>query len=164
MGKIIYIQKTKEREMENIFDVAKWFLSMESMTHLKLQKLCYYAQAWHLAVYKKRLVDENFQAWVHGPVSPTLYARYRHWGWHDIIKYEGQVKLKRKTIEFLNIVYGLYGKYKGWELEELTHKEEPWINARKGIDPKQSCTNVIRDKDMEIFYRNELREALEKNG
>ena len=40
----------------------------ENITNLKLQKLLYYAQAWNLAINNKRLMDANFQAWIHGPV------------------------------------------------------------------------------------------------
>ena len=67
--------------MENIYDVAKYFLHIDTMTHKKLQKLCYFAQAWYLANYGRPLVANRFEAWVHGPVSPDLYSRYRDCGW-----------------------------------------------------------------------------------
>lgn len=38
----------------------------------KLQKLCYYAQAWAYALKGYRLEDTDYQAWVHGPFSPAL--------------------------------------------------------------------------------------------
>ena len=59
--------------MSDIRKVAQYFLSKESMSHKKLQKLCYYAQAWYLANYGKPLMPNRFEAWVHGPVSPDLY-------------------------------------------------------------------------------------------
>lgn len=34
----------------SVFDVANWFLAHETMMHKKLQKLCYYAQAWFYAL------------------------------------------------------------------------------------------------------------------
>lgn len=49
----------------------------ENLTNLKLQKLLYYAQAWHLALRNAPLFDEDFQAWVHGPVLPSQYLRFR---------------------------------------------------------------------------------------
>jgi hypothetical protein len=45
-----------------VFDVAKGFLTIHSMDHKKLQKLCYYAYAWHLGLYNRRLFNERFQA------------------------------------------------------------------------------------------------------
>ena len=44
--------------------------SGEVLTNLKLQKLMYYSQAWHLALRDIPLFNEDFQAWVHGPVLP----------------------------------------------------------------------------------------------
>jgi len=34
----------------SVLNIAQCFLSKQGMTHKKLQKLCYYAQAWHLAL------------------------------------------------------------------------------------------------------------------
>ena len=38
------------------------------MSHLKLQKILFYCQAYHLAYFDKALFNEDFEAWVHGPV------------------------------------------------------------------------------------------------
>lgn len=67
--------------MENIYEVANFFLNKEAMSHKKLQKLCYFSQAWYLANYGEPLVPNRFEAWVHGPVSPDLYYKYKGWGW-----------------------------------------------------------------------------------
>ena len=59
--------------------VADYFLSLvdedagDSMTNLRLQKLLFYAQAWHLALTNRPLFEEDFEAWVHGPVIPSFY-------------------------------------------------------------------------------------------
>ena len=65
----------------NLHDVCDYIISRvcnagSSMNELKLQKLLYYAQAWHLAVFGSRLFDERFQAWVHGPVCRAIYDRF----------------------------------------------------------------------------------------
>lgn len=55
----------------DIKEIANWFLSKASMPHKKLQKLCYYSEAWHQALYNSALIkDHYFEAWIHGPVSP----------------------------------------------------------------------------------------------
>ena len=48
----------------SIFDVANWFLLYkEKMTHEKLQKICYYSEAWHLTLYGEKLFnDTKFKA------------------------------------------------------------------------------------------------------
>ncbi|HHU17812.1 MAG TPA: DUF4065 domain-containing protein [Clostridiales bacterium] len=68
----------------SVLDVAKTFLSFQSMTHKKLQKICYYAQAWHLALEGGPLFHERFEAWIHGPVCPELYDYYKIYGWTNI--------------------------------------------------------------------------------
>ena len=61
----------------DITQLADWFLSKESMTPKKLQKLCYYAVAWGYALLNRRIFnDDEFHAQIHGPVSPTLYHTY----------------------------------------------------------------------------------------
>ena len=67
-----------------ISDIADYFITKnheygDYITNLKLQKLVYYAQAWYLAFLDKPLFDEDFEAWVHGPVNRDLYDRY-FWG------------------------------------------------------------------------------------
>ncbi len=70
--------------------VAKWFINRTNreagdvITHLKLQKLVYYAQAWYLANFNRPLFDEDMQAWTHGPVVPSLWKEYRDCGWDGI--------------------------------------------------------------------------------
>lgn len=62
------------------------------MTHKKLQKLCYYAQAWAYALKGYRLEDTDYQAWVHGPVSPALWDRFKSFG-YDTICLRGKCKV-----------------------------------------------------------------------
>lgn len=94
------------------------------MTHKKLQKLCYYAYAWNLALKGEKLFKERFQAWVHGPVSPQLYKKYREHGWQTIPPDDAPL-LQNDVIEVLETVYETYGEFTGDELESLTHSELP---------------------------------------
>ena len=146
----------------SILDVASWFLSKEAMTHKKLQKLCYYVQAWGLALYNKELIDSEFQAWVHGPVSRELYNKYRSNGWEDIPKLESfqpcntQFFSDEKNLHLLDSVWLTYGDKSGNELEALTHQEAPWINARKKAEVKENepCNEIILSDDMKVFYKS----------
>lgn len=62
--------------MLNCFDVAKYFLAQQDETagdlisNLKLQKLIYYAQGFHLAISDRPLFPEPIKAWIHGPAVP----------------------------------------------------------------------------------------------
>lgn len=62
--------------MLTVFEVAKFFIHLANETgsyisNLKLQKLVYYAQAWHLALHDTPLFEDDFEAWVHGSVVPS---------------------------------------------------------------------------------------------
>lgn len=146
--------------MESIYDVAKYFLSKEPMSHKKLQKMCYYAQAWHLANYKECLVPNRFEAWAHGPVSPDLYSRYRDWGWENIPLYRGEVDFENeRTASFLDEVYKVYGDYDADELEKKTHRELPWRNARGGLPAGAYSRNPILLSDMREYYGERIGRA-----
>lgn len=139
--------------MESIYEVARYFLGKESMSHKKLQKLCYFAQAWFLANYNVPLVPNRFEAWAHGPVSPDLYSMYRGWGWENIPKENCQVQFTDcNTAAFLDAVYDTYGDYDADELERITHSERPWTNARVGCAPGAYSRNPIARKDMRDYY------------
>ena len=53
--------------MANVFDVAKYILNSVGgdISTMKLQKLCYYSQAWSLA-WGETLFNEDFEAWSNG--------------------------------------------------------------------------------------------------
>ncbi len=143
----------KMKEQYNIDVIAHWFLTQSSMTHKKLQKLCYYAEAWHQALYNSSLIQDcRFEAWVHGPVCPELYDKYKDYGWAEIKKMEDKIELDPETEEFLEIVYATYGEFSGHQLENITHNESPWMEARKGLEEYQPSNKVINPETMRTYY------------
>lgn len=138
----------------DIFDLAHAFLNIESMTHKKLQKLCYYAKAWYLAINDTNLIKEQFEAWVHGAVQPELYQEYKIYGFGYIPLYTNIATIPEEFISFAKEIYESYGDLNGDELEQLNHTEMPWLKARNGLKPWQGCNNIIKENDMKIFYRS----------
>ena len=136
----------------------------------KLQKLVYYVEAWHLVHFDSELIDENFEAWVHGPVVPELYQDLKQFGYNDIQiindeldsseerieKVAKENDLTEDQIELIYSVLNKYGTLSSFELEMLTHSEQPWIEARKGFPPHERCTNVIPKDRMKEFYSAQL--------
>lgn len=147
--------------MEDIKDIAKWFLNHKDMTHKKLQKLCYYAQAWYCALYDGTPLFENeIQAWVHGPVIPELYLMYSNYKWNKIPKVEfDESCLGEKTIDILEAVYNTYGDLSGNQLESLTHSEKPWIEARGNLKPWETSTTPISCNTMRDYYIKKYEQA-----
>ena len=139
----------------SVYDVANWFLSKGEMTHKKMQKLCYYAQAWCYALKGYRFMDTDFQAWVHGPVSPALWERFKGFGYNPI-RIKGSIKnvIAPEDVGLLEDVWETYGEETGNSLETLTHREEPWIEARRGYEPDERCTVVILPETMAKYYKS----------
>lgn len=50
------------------------------VSHMKLQKLLYYANGWWLATTGHRLLNENPQVWRYGPVFGWLYRTLSRFG------------------------------------------------------------------------------------
>lgn len=149
------IKRTEEEGRYSVYEIADWFLNKGNMTQKKLQKLCYYAQAWCYALKNKRLIKTDFQAWIHGPVSPALYERFKSFG-YDAIRFTGTYKcnIDREDVSLLEDVWETYGDQTGNSLEVLTHRELPWIEARRGYAENERCTVAISSETMKKYYKS----------
>lgn len=152
--------------MYNVHDVIDWLLSHEAMTPKKLQKMLYYCYAWVLTLCNddidcldNKLFNDEFQAWVHGPVVYSVYKDYQSYGFNDIPKLSqpAKVRFSPEILGILNQVWNVYGKYDAGQLENLTHKEDPWKNAREGLSPLEKTSNPISDKDIYSYYIKKAR-------
>lgn len=141
-------------------DIVRYFLSKvdeesgEVITHLKLQKLLYYTQSWYMAFNKVPLINEKFQAWVHGPVLPRIYDKLKWYGYNPIHKVattreEIHDQLALSTLE---MVWTVYGKYEAKYLERLTHLEDPWRLARKDLKVDDSSNMEIKNEVILEYY------------
>jgi len=147
-------------------DVADYFLAFanetgDPITNLKLQKLVYYAQAWHLANYSKPLFKDDFEAWVHGPVIPALYFAYQEYGPSPIKSDERMKDVEKRftleAMELLQEVAEVYMPHGAYHLERMTHQEDPWNNARGHCEPDEKCENIISKESMEKYYAEKVK-------
>lgn len=131
----------------------------DDMTHFKLQKMLYYAQAWHLAMNDERLFDNAFEGWVHGPVCHEVYDRFRHLGWSpisvdDVLSTADD--FDEETLDFLDEVWEVYSQYSAAKLEQMTHQEEPWLEARGDSAPQTPGHTELKDDTIRSFYRQRM--------
>ncbi len=140
--------------MANVFDTAKYILEqMNEMSTMKLQKLCYYAQAWSLVWDDAPLFDEDFEAWANGPVCPRLF--YKTQGRYSVQASDetgGEGDLSAEQKDTIDTVLKYYGVHDAQWLSQLTHMEAPWKNARKGVRLGENCSNVITKESMSMYY------------
>lgn len=124
----------------------------EVLTNLKLQKLLYYSQAWFLALNGAALFDEEFQAWVHGPVLPSQYFRFSDFRWKPIIDEVAEPNLDDRFANHLCEVLEVFGVETAVALEHMTHDEMPWKRARGTLEPHEPSKAIIRKEWMQEFY------------
>src|SRR5207253_583488 len=122
-------------QVVTVHDVAAGLLQrLGAMTTMKLQKLVYYCQVWHLARHGESLFPDDVQAWREGPVVPEIYTRHRKqymvldWRWGDPDAISGT------AAQILDWVASTYGPFSAERLSRMTHNEAPWRIAR-GNDP-----------------------------
>ena len=125
----------------------------ESPSPMKLQKLCYYAQGFALAEGDP-LFSEDFQAWQHGPVVPGLYWKYQQFQWRPINSDVPTPNTGR--LDLLREIVAAYGRYDGAALSTMTHRETPWIDARKGIPESHGSSEVIPKDCMKNYFLSRL--------
>lgn len=152
----------KDNEI-NSYNIADFFLTKSELTPKKIQKLVYYAYSWFIALNNQSadqiinvLFDEVPEAWIHGPVFPSLYAKFKYYNWNEVPRISKDIIFENDDLmSFLNDVWNKFGMYSADELEYMTHQELPWLNARKNISSSESSNNKINLKDIFIYY-NEM--------
>lgn len=136
------------------------------MSHLKLQKLLFYCDAYHLAYFDKQLISDKFEAWVHGPVSrkiyrslsdkSILYADVSYSKLDGIDEDAEFSKLASAQQEFLKSVLEDLHTWTGLQLEKATHNELPWLKAREGYGEADKCSVEIDKELTRTYYKKDL--------
>lgn len=141
--------------MATIFDVAKYITERTGeVSAMKLQKLMYYAQAWNLVWEEEPLFANDFQAWANGPVLPTLYARHRGMFKVDSALFADADSGNLTEAERGNVdkVLAFYGDKTAQWLSNLTHQENPWLDARGDLPAGASSEAVIPQAAIHEYY------------
>jgi uncharacterized phage-associated protein len=152
----------------NIHDATDYVIGAFADEHgslnvLKLQKLLYYVQAWHLAKHDKPLFESKFQAWVHGPVSRDVYNRFKdsHSLYSPVTAHFIRSEFSRAAIDghakaHMDEILEAYGQFTGTQLEDMTHDEQPWVEARGDRKDYERCETEISEQTMGRFYKSLL--------
>lgn len=165
----------------NINDVADYMILMchengVDISPLKLQKILYYIQAWHMVYFnKEKLFSEMPQAWVNGPVYPSIYHRFSHIPRYNPITLKkagitSSLKEKARDLDlckeqynFIDSIFQFYGLMDHDRLVFLTHAEEPWSEKRIGLLPFESSTEELSEDTMYNYYHQRMERNRAKN-
>lgn len=124
----------------SILDVAKFLICKfnndnRDITQLQLQKLLYFIEAYYMVKYdKSRLYNEEFYAWMYGPVCKEVYNKYRYFMNYPIVETECEnLNIDDEDIvNSVNEIYENFGNFSATDLIKLTHmNDSPWFNTYK---------------------------------
>ncbi|HIP47669.1 MAG TPA: DUF4065 domain-containing protein [Lutibacter sp.] len=145
-------------------DVANFFLSAidedagDLISNLKMQKLVYYAQGIHLAMFDEELFSEEIRAWEHGPVVPELYHKFKSFGRGAIEPNFESFDIDiftQKQKEMLKEVYNTFGQFSAWMLRNMTHEERPWVETTKN---GTIIGSVINKKLLTEYFKTQIED------
>ena len=133
----------------------------EGITHLKLQKLLYYAQGISLGMYNKPLFRDPIETCQHGLVVKEVYGEFSTFGRNNIVikvdkdkeQIINRIENDKEVSEVLNMTYDNFAIYTAWKLRQMTHEDNtPWdITQRtKGLG-KQIDNDLI-----EKYFKKEI--------
>lgn len=122
----------------------------ELVSNLKLQKLLYYVQGFHLAVFGEPLFEEEIEAWMYGPVVPSVYAHYQEYGNKGIEPESEVLELSSEEEALFAEVLRVYGDYSAIGLMNLTHNEYPWKSTPEGRG------HVIDKEKLRTFFKTRI--------
>ena len=121
-----------------VFDIASWFLvkaksENKPLTHMKLQKLVYYAYGWYCAYYDNPpLFADAIYAWRRGVVVKTLYEEYATFGENPIIPENMDCpNLDENVVEILKSVWKAYASYSNATLDRMIRRQSAWRVAQR---------------------------------
>lgn len=139
--------------------VANAFLDVawddgKTISPMKLQKLVYFAHGWHLVLRGIPLIDEHVEAWQYGPVIPSIYHEFKHYGRGPITQHaKSSVELGSGEFcivpyclpedddflsELISTIWKGYGGFSAIQLSNMTHEPgTPW-------DQTWNCADGIK--------------------
>jgi len=164
------LEKLSISDEISVLDVIDWFRVanvkqmetseiVESLTHLKVMKLLYYAQGIMMAKFKKKIFCDEILAWDYGPIVRVVYEKYQ--GKRSIVSdlingalpqelinnYE-KINKNQKVLEVLNLVQENLGHLSAVSLMKKTHRERPWLSTKKN--------GVISDSLIQQYFEENL--------
>jgi uncharacterized phage-associated protein len=122
------------------------------ISNLKLQKLLYYVQGFHIAMKDEPLFDEDIIAWQYGPVVPEVYHEFKCFGSGAIAVPDSDTDfgLSNEQLDLIKDVYEVYGQFSAVKLMKMTHEESPWT--------KTPISGVISPNLLNSHFKTQLVE------
>ena len=141
-----------------LLTISYIFEQMKEVTPLALQKILYFIQGIYMVIFGKPLYKEDCMAWIHGPVYEEVYDLFRDFKYNPIednrfaIFKDRFEELSEQEKKIIDLVINTFGKYSGKVLEDITHEELPWKNARVGYEPSEPSREIISKDEIKNYF------------
>lgn len=176
---VIEMFSFSERPMPHLAaEIANTFLNFPGakgrLTQMQLQKLCYLAHGWNLAINQGPLISDRVEAWDYGPVFPDLYDHTKFFGKNPLKRlitpddddavrffFNGEndtpysADLSTDEAAVIERVWKRYGQLSAYQLSNLTHQPgTPWFQIyRQSQNDKTIPDPLIEDHFLELGQR-----------
>ncbi len=144
-------------------DVAHWFIDRadrdtgEALSHLEIQTLLYFSQAYHLANYNRPLFAADFEAWAWGPAIADIWHHLKEHGWNSIRAVADLQPITDDHVtNYLETVNSGFELFDAERLRAMTHDDLPWRGARGDLPAEAACNKLITKRAIRDFYAERI--------
>lgn len=153
-NRLIEISNSKIEQIVNYI-----ITHLEEVTPLALEKLLAFSNGVNYAMNGSQLIYEECQAWQHGYVYPSVYSKYKKYGYKPID--DGIYSTHGCTVSLLSdneikaieLVLKTFGLYSSKILEKISHSQKPWQEKRIGYGESEPGWQAIDEISVERFYK-----------
>lgn len=141
-----------------LLTISYIFKKAGEVTPLALQKMLYFIQGIYMVLFNTQLFSEDCEAWAHGPVFKDVYDVFKNFRYNPIDDTRFKMfqnrfhELSDNERRVIDLVVKSFGIYSGKVLEEITHGEKPWKDARINCLPGESSNEVISKETIKKYF------------
>ena len=146
-----------------LLTISYIFKKAEEVTPLALQKMLYFIQGIYMVLFGVELFSEECEAWAHGPVFKDVYEVFKSFKYNPIDDTRFSMlqnrfnELSDNEKKVIDLVVETFGMYSGKILEQITHGESPWMDARKNCLPGEPSNEVISKEAIKEYFSEVAR-------
>lgn len=137
------------------------------MTPVKVQKMLFFLNGWHLAITGSSCIDRPFEAWKYGPVVPSVYHGLKQYGGGPVTEYLTDYDPVSESFkpyvvsdsqqqfhEILDLTWEKYIGIDAAHLSTMSHTpDSPWATAQK------NGSTIISDDITKTYFIGLARPA-----
>lgn len=145
-----------ERMDRNVRTLAKYLLTKGVDFPSKIQKLLFFMRVQEIRKDQTQnsffKLNENFQAWIYGPVNVDSYKYLQPY--FDELDEKENFLLDEDEVKEIDKQYlesfEKWNKYSAQELVEISHSNKAWIKARGNLGVDEICKDNIDEQSKDF--------------